>query len=74
MADLDEFLCEREGCHHPPSWHRLDDSKNIGPDELEALFRCIGYDVDNPPVEGGCGCPDFIAPPGYDEAIDALVS
>lgn len=70
---FDEFLCERADCGHPPSWHRLDDSKNIGPTDPAAEFRCIGYDCEapGPPPYKGCGCPDFVAPPGYEEAVEA---
>lgn len=57
--------CPCERCGHPPSWHRLDDSLNIGPDDPEAKFRCIGYDceVSGPVVVDGCDCPDFVGEP-----------
>lgn len=71
---LDNFKCEREGCGHPPSWHRLDDSKNIAPGDPAAEFRCLGHDCEAPGPWSSCdvACPDFVAPPGYAEAIAAL--
>jgi hypothetical protein len=71
---LDEYLCERKGCNHPPSWHRLDSSKNISPIDANAKYRCLGYDCESPgrPSDGGCGCPDYIPPPGFTEAVNNL--
>lgn len=58
--------CERPGCGHGARNHRLDDSRNIGPTDPHAEFRCLGpVDVD----EDGTGwplppcpvaCPDYI--------------
>lgn len=73
--NLDDFLCEREGCNHPPRWHRLDDSTNISPVDPEAQFRCLGYDCEIPgkPIINDCGCPNFIEPQGYIEAINEVI-
>lgn len=75
MRDVDEFVCERLGCGHPPSWHRLDDGKNVSPVDPAAEFRCIGYDCEQLSVVhvASCSvaCPDFLPPPGYADAIAA---
>jgi hypothetical protein len=45
-------LCAR--CGHDPHWHRLDDTRNVGPTDPRAVFRCLGVTFE------GCDCPDFV--------------
>jgi hypothetical protein len=60
MSEIPSTRCRR--CGHLSDWHRLDDSKNEGPTDLNAKFRCIGYDCEapGPPVKNGCDCPNFV--------------
>lgn len=51
-------------CGHPPSWHRLDDGKNVSPTDPAAEFRCIGYDCEvggPPPLTNTCNCHNFVS-------------
>lgn len=61
MNDAQLPNCTRSGCGHPADWHRLDDSKGLGPGDPGAEFRCVGYDCTAPGPIGSCAvaCPDY---------------